>query len=272
MTVEPATLLFMHTDPSADVTKNFILAAEDLKKQILCVSSPLTLDKHIKRLVRFLGLVGPHISYKQEGQETKPEPVEESAEKKDPHRQEKEDFSEFHPLPRGMLYILERNEDRVVKYKWDGKSVTNEDTMTTEDVRNFYNDWAGGVLKPYYKSMPVSSIENEKDSLVKTLVGDNFDEVVYQSVKDVVVFFNSVWCLECNDIMEEYKKLAERFAKYNDVVFTKLDSFHNEGEFIPEGIVGEPVLRVFKSGSGRGEGVAFEGVYVRKELEKFIAQ
>lgn len=78
----------------------------------------------------------------------------------------------------------------------------------------------------------------------------------------MVVFFHSVWCLDCPEALTEYEKLAEAFSKYDDVLFAKIDSFHNEGEFIPEGIIGEPVLRVFKAGAARGEGVSFEGAYV----------
>jgi thioredoxin-like negative regulator of GroEL len=120
--------------------------------------------------------------------------------------------------------------------------------------------------------MPLSSIPNESNSLVKTLVGENFNEVVLGGMKDVVVFFHSVWCLDCQEILTEYEKLAETFSKYNDIVFAKIDCFHNEGEVIPEGIDGEPVLRVFKSGSGIKAGVDFEGTYVKKELETFLSK
>lgn len=270
MTIEPATLLFVHTDPKSTENVNFNLAAEELKTQLLCVSTPVTLDKHVKRLMRFLGLIGPHIKYRED------KTLDDALNKKPAEEEKKrggkdDDLKDFNPLVGGRLYILERLEDKVLKYLWDGKTTSSTSLMGVEDVMNFYNDWRTGMLKPYYKSMPLSSIPNDSNSYVKTLVGENYDQVVYDGMKDVVVFYHSVWCLECQDIMADYEKLAETFNKYDDVVFAKIDSFHNEGEFIPEGIIGEPVLRVFKSGSKKGPGVEFDGVYVAKELEKFVA-
>lgn len=268
MTIEPATLLFVHTDPSSTENVNFALASEDLKRELLCVSTPVTLDKHVKRLMRFLGLIGPHIKYKKD--RTIEEALKKDGKEKT-KRDKEEDLKKFHPLVGGRLFILQRNEDRVIKYKWDGKTTSKKSLMSAEDVKNFYNDWRNGLLKPFYKSMPLSSIPRVENSPIKTLVGENFEQTVYNDDKDVVVFFHSVWCLDCPEALTEYEKLAEAFSKYDDVIFAKIDSFHNEGEFIPEGIIGEPVLRVFKAGAARGEGVSFEGAYVQDELKKFVA-
>ena len=170
-----------------------------------------------------------------------------------------------------MLFILDRNEERVIKYKWDGKTQSQKSLMDVGDVINFYNDWRSGILKPFYKSMPLDSIKNEDDSQLRTLVGENFDHLVFQNSKDYVVFFHSAYCLECPPILAEFEKISQEFSRFPDIVFAKIDCFHNEGEFIPEGIAGEPVLKIFKSAQPRGDGVAFEGVYVSKELRKFIS-
>lgn len=61
------------------------------------------------------------------------------------------------------------------------------------------------------------------------------------------------------------------FSRFPDILFAKIDSFHNEGEFIPEGVTGDPVFKIFKAAQPRGDGVTFEGVYVAKELRKFIS-
>ena len=78
-----------------------------------------------------------------------------------------------------MLFILDRNEERVIKYKWDGKTQSQKSLMDVGDVINFYNDWRSGILKPFYKSMPLDSIKNEDDSQLRTLVGENFDHLVF---------------------------------------------------------------------------------------------
>ena len=66
MTIEPTTLLFVHTDPRSSENVNFNLAAEELKSKLLCVSTPVTLDNHVKRLMRFLGIIGPHVKYRED--------------------------------------------------------------------------------------------------------------------------------------------------------------------------------------------------------------
>lgn len=266
MTIEPATLLYVHTDPSSIEKVNFNLVSEQLKSQILCVSTPVTLDKHMKRLLRFLGLIGPHIKYRDIESEPKIE------KKEGEHSNPDDELKHFNPLVGGKLYILERNEEKVLKYVWDGKTSSTSSLMSVEDVQNFYNDWRGGILKPYYKSMPVSSIPTQSTSLVKTLVGDNFDDSVFQPMKDTVVFYHSIWCMDCTDLLPVYERLAESFSKYQDVIFAKIDSFHNEGEFIPDGVAGEPLLRIFKAGQERNEGVSFEGNYVIKEMVQFVSQ
>lgn len=269
MTVEPATLLFVHDDPSSIENVNFSLASSELSTQLLCVSTPVTLDKHVKRLMRFLGIIGPHVKYE------KPKILEVTTKadgkEKSKHDKEEEIKKYFKPLTGGRLFILERNEERVIKYKWDRMTTSTDSLMSVEDVKNFYNDWRGGILKPFWKSLPLDSIKDETNSYVKTLVGSNFEQTVFEGMNDIVVFFQSVWCLDCAEVLVEYEKLAERFSKYNDIVFAKIDSFHNEGEFIPEGIIGEPVLRVYKAGTLRGQGVNFEGVYIQKELGNFVA-
>jgi thiol-disulfide isomerase/thioredoxin len=209
MTIEPATLLYVHTDPSSIEKVNFNLVSEQLKSQILCISTPVTLDKHMKRLLRFLGLIGPHIKYRNIESEPKVEPR-----RGEDRVSPEEELKHFNPLVGGKLYILERNEDKVLKYLWDGKSSSKTSLMSVEDVHNFYNDWIGGILKPFYKSMPVSSIPTNTNSLVKTLVGENFEDTVFNPMKDVVVFYHSIWCLDCPDLLAVYEKLAEAFSKY----------------------------------------------------------
>jgi len=57
-------------------------------------------------------------------------------------------------------------------------------------------------LRPYFKSEEPTFGE---DGIVKTFVGTNFERRVLNKMKDVVVFFHSVWCLECTDIMPLYE-------------------------------------------------------------------
>lgn len=236
----------------------------------------MTLDKHVKKLMRFLGIITPHTKYAWDvdPKELQSKPSQENPGKeKSQHEKEQDLKNHFHPLKGGRLFILDRNEERVLKYKWDGKteSQSQKSLMDISDVVNFYNDWRAGILKPFFKSMPLDNAKDGDDSQLKTLVGENFDQAVFQNSKDYVIFFHSVYCLECPPILAELEKISQEFARFPDIIFAKVDCFHNEGEFIPEGIAGEPVLKIFKAAEQRGDGVTFDGVFVAKELRKFIS-
>jgi hypothetical protein len=133
MTIEPTTLLFVHTDPRSSENVNFNLAAEELKTKLLCVSTPVTLDNHVKRLMRFLGIIGPHVKYKQDTTLNDALNKKPKEDKDKPKRKGKE-LEDFNPLVGGKLFILERNEDRVIKYLWDGKTSNKKSLMEPEDV------------------------------------------------------------------------------------------------------------------------------------------
>jgi hypothetical protein len=63
MTYEPKVLLYVHTDHRSTETIKFKIASQKLKLELLCVSSPITLHKHVKKLMRFLGVITPYTEY-----------------------------------------------------------------------------------------------------------------------------------------------------------------------------------------------------------------
>ena len=85
MTVEPYTLLLIHIDPACDELLEFRRAADTMWEEVLSVSTPLTETKGMKKLVRFLG-TGPK-------------------------------YEVQYPV----LRIIERKDDRIFKYKYDGE-------------------------------------------------------------------------------------------------------------------------------------------------------
>lgn len=225
MTIEPASLVYIHNNPALDSNIEFRVAAEEISKEILAITTPMTLDRHMKKFLRFLG-VGPRYNVS---------------------------------LP--VVRIIERGtDDRVRKYRFEGKEVTRE------TVKNFYNEWKAGLLKPYYKTQKIST---ENSGAVKVIVGDNFDEIVLDQLKDVVVFYHSVWCIECGDYLLNFEKIAEKYNHLDDLIFVKIDNYENEGELIPEAYDGEPYLRIFKA-DDKENFIDHDGEFVYSEMENFI--
>ena len=162
-----------------------------------------------------------------------------------------------------VIRIVERVGDDLYKYKFEGSV----DEMTEENIMQFYQDYKSGLLKPYYKSE--KPIDDEYGS-VRTLVGEEFDKKVYDHMKDVIVFFHSPYCNECEDILLSFQKLAEKFGWLEDLVFYKLDALYNEGPEIIDGIIGEPVLKLYKADSDSKQGLEYEGLWQVTEMESWI--
>lgn len=226
MTVEPASIILIHNDPALPENIEFKVAAEEISKEVLAISTPVTLDKSMSKFLRFLG-VGPK-------------------------------YNTTFPV----LRIIERGlDDRVRKYKFEGK-------INHENIKNFYNEWKSGLLKPHFKS---EDIPEESSGIIKSIVGKNFNEVVMDKLKDVVVFYYSIWCIECGDYLLNYEKIAEKLADLDGLLFVKIDSYENEGELIPEAYDGEPYLRIFKA-DDKDNFIEYDGEFVYSEMEKFILE
>lgn len=75
-----------------------------------------------------------------------------------------------------------------------GQKFIMKDEFNVENLNAFVNDLYEGALEPYVKSEPVPS---SNDGPVKVGVAKNFDELVMQSDKDVLVEFYAPWCGHC---------------------------------------------------------------------------
>ncbi|KAI9076154.1 hypothetical protein K1719_041852 [Acacia pycnantha] len=86
----------------------------------------------------------------------------------------------------------------LLKFVLDGE-------VTVDKIKAFGDDLED-KLKPFYKSDPVP--ENN-DGDVKTVVGDNFDEIVLDESKDVLLEIYAPWCGHCQALEPTYNKLAK---------------------------------------------------------------
>ncbi|KAI0268270.1 protein disulfide isomerase [Gloeopeniophorella convolvens] len=137
--------------------------------------------------------------------------------------------------------------------------------LSTAVVKGWVQDFASGKLQPQLKSQP---IPESQDEAVYTLVGKEFDQVVFQDDKDVFVEFYATWCGHCKRLKPTWDSLAEHYAAVKDrVIIAKIDAPENDlPPSVPFRVAGFPTLK-FKP-AGTTEWIDYEG---DRSLESLIA-
>lgn len=122
-------------------------------------------------------------------------------------------------VPAARLIALEQD---MAKYK------PASDELSANTVEEFVQSFFAGTLKQHLLSEDLPSDWAAKP--VKVLVATNFDEVVFDTNKKVLVEFYAPWCGHCKQLVPIYDKLGEHFEKDDDVVIAKIDATANELE------------------------------------------
>lgn len=159
------------------------------------------------------------------------------------------------------LRLIARENGRMRKYEYTGK-------INEEGIMKFYEDYRAGMLLPYFLSEPVPK---DQTGTVRKAVGTNFEAVVSNKLKDVVVLFHSIWCEECKDIMLIFESLAGKFSGYDDIQFVTVDSYENEGLNIPDGADGDAVIRLYKA-DDKKHPIKYRGQWLQSELQIWLEQ
>ncbi|KAH0997125.1 hypothetical protein GBA52_020989 [Prunus armeniaca] len=89
----------------------------------------------------------------------------------------------------------------------------------------FGQDFIEDKLKPFFKSDP---IPETNDGDVKIVVGNNFDEIVLDESKDVLLEIYAPWCGHCQSLEPTYNKLAKHLRGIDSIVIAKMDGTTNE--------------------------------------------
>ncbi|RUP52280.1 disulfide isomerase [Jimgerdemannia flammicorona] len=121
--------------------------------------------------------------------------------------------------------------------------------ITVEGVKEFVAMYMAGEIAPSVKSQPVPE---KNDNPVKVLVYHNFDEIVYDTEKDVFVEFYAPWCSRCKELAPTWDNLATKLhanpANAN-IMIAKIDLTANDLPLrLPFRVQGLPTFKLFKAG------------------------
>lgn len=93
-------------------------------------------------------------------------------------------------------------------------------------ITDFVSKYAAGEIKPSIKSEPVPK---DQDGPVHVLVADEFDAVIGDDSKDMLVEFYAPWCGHCKKLAPTYDTLGEKYkAHKNKVLIAKMDATAND--------------------------------------------
>jgi len=119
------------------------------------------------------------------------------------------------------------DDDGVHAVAFDAKKNTYKMTekFSVDNLQQFVTEFASGSLKPYIKSEP---IPEDNTGPVKVVVGENFNSIVKDPTKDVLIEFYAPWCGHCKKLVPVYDELGETFKDNKDIVIAKMDATLND--------------------------------------------
>ncbi|XP_075063951.1 protein disulfide-isomerase A3 [Mixophyes fleayi] len=92
-------------------------------------------------------------------------------------------------------------------------------------LERFLQDYFDGKVKRYMKS---EAIPQDNDGPVKVVVAENFEDIVNDDSKDVLIEFYAPWCGHCKNLEPKYKELGEKLANDPNIVIAKMDATAND--------------------------------------------
>jgi len=121
-----------------------------------------------------------------------------------------------------------------------------------------------GNIKQHLLSQEVP--EDWDKTPVKTLVSSNFDEVVFDKTKDVLVEFYAPWCGHCKQLVPIYEQLGEKYKDNPEILIAKVDATANELDHTK--INSFPTLKLYKKETNQV--VDFNGERTLDGMSQFL--
>lgn len=100
-----------------------------------------------------------------------------------------------------------------------------EFTRDGKSLERFLQDYFAGKVKRHVKSEATPA---NNDGPVKVVVANNFEEIVNDADKDVLIEFYAPWCGHCKSLEPKYTELGEKVSSDPNIVIAKMDATAND--------------------------------------------
>ncbi|KAK9999059.1 hypothetical protein SO802_018662 [Lithocarpus litseifolius] len=169
--------------------------------------------------------------------------------------------------PVSEYFGVSGDDPKVIAYTGneDAKKFVFDGEVALDKLKAFGEDFLEDKLKPFFKSDP---IPETNDGDVKIVVGNNFDEIVLDESKDVLLEIYAPWCGHCQSLEPTYNKLAKHLRSIDSLVIAKMDGTTNEHPRAKAD--GFPTLLFFPAGNKSFDPVTVDTDRTVVALYKFI--
>jgi protein disulfide-isomerase A1 len=142
-----------------------------------------------------------------------------------------------------------------------------EHDISIETIRSFFSDFVENKLKPFFKSEKLPEPDHEEN--VKIVVGKNFDSVVINNDKNVLVEYYAPWCGHCKTLAPIYAALATKLKDNSEIVLAKMDATANEVESVS--VQGFPTIKFYPKGNKQAP-LDFNGERTEEGFIKYLKE
>ena len=148
----------------------------------------------------------------------------------------------------------------MLKYQWEGDMAG----LAVDGLRTYLDDFRAGKLEPHLKSEPIP----EEQGALTVLVGKNWESIVKDETKDVLVKYYAPWCGHCKALAPTWDALAEDVKDIDDLVIAKFDATANEVAGLD--IRGYPTLKYYPKNDKSG--LDYSGDREIEDFKKFLSE
>lgn len=129
----------------------------------------------------------------------------------------------------GECGITDTSGDKPVVCAFDkqNRKYKMEAAFGMDTFEQFVRDVQAGKVEAYMKSEPLPE-GNDEPGKVKVVVAKNFDEIVNDEDKDVLIEFYAPWCGHCKSLAPKYDELALKLKDEENIVIAKMDATAND--------------------------------------------
>ena len=158
------------------------------------------------------------------------------------------------------IRLLDPRGEGMLKYQWEGDMAG----LSVDGLRTYLDDFRGDKLEPHLKSEPIP----EEQGALTVLVGKNWDSIVKDETKDVLVKYYAPWCGHCKALAPTWDALAEDVKDIEDLVIAKFDATANEVAGLD--IRGYPTLKYYPKNDKSG--LDYSGDREIEDFKKFLSE